>query len=138
ETAALPRLRVELDVAAQSDGELVRDREAEPGPGVVPRPERTEDPVALLDGHARAIVVDRDGDAAVRGRQLEADAAAVRWPAEGVREQVGDDLEHAVAVGDDRRARGEVLDVRDPAAPGLLPVCRVGALTEAAHVHLFL
>ena len=37
------------------------------------------------------------------GAELELDPAAVGRPAERVREQVGDDLQHAVAVRDDRR-----------------------------------
>ena len=48
-------------------------------------------------------VGDRDGDGAVRGRERQLDPAAVGRPAEGVREQVGDDLQHPVAVGDDHR-----------------------------------
>ena len=42
--------------------------------------------------------------APLRCGERELDPAAVGRPAEGVGEQVGDDLEHAVAVGDDHRA----------------------------------
>ena len=48
EAAPPPRLALEIDPAAERDRELARDREAEPGAAAVARPERTEDPLALL------------------------------------------------------------------------------------------
>ena len=83
-----------------------------------------------------AAVGDVDGDRPVVARQLEADAAAVGRPAEGVREQVRDDLQHAVAVGDDHGRAVRLLRVLDAAAAGLLGEGRVGAVAEPAHVDL--
>src|SRR6266536_4102687 len=100
EPAALARLGFELDPPAQCEGELARDRKPEARPGVVARPERAEDPFALLRRDAGPGVVDRDGDTAVLGGQPELDAYPVRRPAERVREQVRDDLEDAVSVRD--------------------------------------
>src|SRR5205085_11724519 len=47
EAASLPGLRLEVNLPAEGEGELARDREAETGPTVVLRPERPEDPFAL-------------------------------------------------------------------------------------------
>src|SRR5207253_11282648 len=117
---------VELDGSTQRACELVRDRQAESCARIVARPEGAEDPLLLLDRDARTTVVDRDGHAAVRRGQLELHPAAIRSPAKRVREKVGDDLQDAVAVGDDRRLRLEPLRVLDPAPAGLLTEGAVG------------
>ena len=62
--------------------------------------------------------------------------AAVRRRAERVREQVADDLEHAVAVGDDHRARADLDAVVDRAPPRLVAERLVGLLDELLHVDL--
>ena len=70
-------------------------------------------------------------------RGAERDDAAVGRPAERVREQVRDHLQHAVAVGDDRRRVGILVELEvDLAAPRLLAEARVGALDEHADVDL--
>src|SRR5262245_64635587 len=48
EAGAEPWLAVKVDRAAERDRQLARDREPEAGPAAVPRPERAEDPLALL------------------------------------------------------------------------------------------
>src|SRR5581483_5567071 len=63
EAASLLRLALDPDAAAHQRHELRRDREAEPGAAAaraarVPRPERIEDRVLLLDGYADAGVGD--------------------------------------------------------------------------------
>src|SRR3954465_588409 len=125
EAAAVPRLGIELDAAAERRRQLVRNREPEAGAGVVPRPERAEDPVALGWRDAGAGVVDGDRHAPVGCAELELDLAAVGRPAKRIREEVRDDLQHAVAVRDDRRARVEALLVADPAAAGPPPRAHV-------------
>src|SRR4029453_17963001 len=47
EAAAAARLRVELDRAAESDRELVSNRQSKPGARIVARPERPEDALLL-------------------------------------------------------------------------------------------
>ena len=68
--------------------------------------------------------------------ELELDPAAVRRRAERVREQVVDDLQHAVAVGDDHRPGADVDAVVDRARAGLLAERLVGLLDELLHVDL--
>ena len=118
--------------------ELARDREPEPGPATVARPERPEDPFQLLVVDSRSGVRHDDRHRAVRGRERELDAAAFRRPAERVREQVRDDLEHAVAVRDDHRLRADVGAVVDRATPGDVSERRERALAQLLHVDLFL
>src|ERR671934_262231 len=85
EAAALAGRRPKLDPAAERERELARDREPEPRPAAIPRPERTEDPVALLRRDPRTAVVDGHADRPVRRPQLERDPASVGRPAEGIR-----------------------------------------------------
>src|SRR5206468_12737678 len=94
---------------AKRHRELTRDRQAEPGAFAVVRPERAEDPLLLVGADPRPRVLDRDVDVLVLRAQVQADAASVRRPAESVREQVRDDLEDAVAGGDDHWLGGDVL-----------------------------
>ena len=68
---------------------------------------------------------------------MEADAAPVWRPAERVREQVRDDLQDAVAVGDDHRLGGHLLRVVDLPLLRLLAEREVRLLEEARHVDLF-
>ena len=131
EPAARAELALELDAAAERDRQLAGDRQPEPGAAAVPRPERPEDPLAVGRLDPRSGVRDRDRDGAVRGGERELDPTAVGRPPEGVGEQVGDDLEHPVTVGDDHRrtvAVAAVVDLagvspprrrlRTPARPG--------------------
>src|SRR5439155_13913165 len=131
---------VELDATAESERELACDRETEPGAASVARvgvrEERAEDALALLRPDSGAGVADQDRDGAVRRRQTEVDAAAVGRPAERVREQVGDDLQYAVAVRDDHRPRVDIAVVVDRAPPRLLAERSVGLVEQAAHVDL--
>src|SRR5690349_1167864 len=60
--AAEPRRALDLDAPAERKCELARDREAEPGPTAVTRPERPEDPLAFLRPDARTRVGHDDGD----------------------------------------------------------------------------
>src|SRR5690349_3415666 len=120
EAAAGAGPRLELDPAAEGDRELARDREAEPGTPAVAREEGTEDPLPLLRTDPGPGVGDADRDGPVLGGEREIDATAVGRPAEGVRDQVGDDLEHTVPVGDDHRLGLQVAAVVDRAAPSLL------------------
>ena len=65
------------------------------------------------------------------GRGAERDHAAVGRPAERVREQVRDHLQHPVAVGDDRRRVGILVEPEvDLAAARLLAEARVGRSTS--------
>ena len=97
-------LALELDPAAERDRQLARDREAEPRAAAVARPERPEDPlpVGRLDPRARCRRPRRR-----RCRWRSPSASSTRPPSgvqrKRVREQVRDDLEDAVAVGDDHR-----------------------------------
>ena len=99
----LPTLRAQVDPPAERSRELLRDREAEARAAADVRDERPEEPLAALRRDARAGVLDRDVDRAVLLRELERDPAAVGRRVERVREQVADDLQHAVAVGGDHR-----------------------------------
>ena len=96
-------------------------------PPPVARPERPEDPLALVGGDPGPGVGRPTRDLPFAACEREVDPAPVRRPAERVREQVGDDLEHPVAVRDDHRAAVELLAVVDLAAAGLLGEGRVGA-----------
>ena len=129
-------LALEVDRPAQRERELPRDRKPEAGALAVVRPEGTEDPLLLLFPDPGAAVCDRDVDLSVLGAQREIDAAPVRSPAERIREQVRDDLQDAVAVGDDHGLGREVLRVVDPARLRLLAERRVRLLDEPRHVDL--
>src|SRR5581483_6160932 len=98
---------------------------------------RAEEPLALLRWNAGPRVLDRDLYRPVLLRELELDAPAVRRRAERVREQVVDDLQHPVAVGDDHRVRAHVDAVVDRALARLVGERLVRALDELLHVHLF-
>ena len=102
----------------------------------VARPERPEDPLLLLQRYPRTAVVDSNADRPVDLRQREPHAAAVRRPAERVREQVRDHLKHAVAVGLDDRLRHDRAAVVDAAPARLLAEARVRAVDEPFHVDL--
>src|SRR5262249_35589536 len=98
EGRALADLGLELDRAPERVRELVCDRQPEPrSAALVLGPEGPEDPLAILVGNARAGVANGHRHAPVLLAEVEVDAAAVRRPAKGVREQVRDDLQHAVA-----------------------------------------
>ena len=79
-----------------------------------------------------------DGDGAVVAASPSSISAAVGRPGEGVVEQVGDDLENAVAVGRDDRVGTERALVLDPAAPRLLAEALVGLLEEPCELDLLL
>ena len=85
--------------------QLARDRQ--PAGPVPPasRHERPEQPLAILGRDPGPRVLDRDPHRAVRLAELEPDPPAVGRRPERVREQVVDDLQHTVAVGDDHRLR---------------------------------
>ena len=76
-------------------------------PRPVPQPSRDQNGRKIRSCSAaldpRPGVGDGHRDAPVLGGELKLDPAAVGRPAERVREQVGDDLEHPVAVRDDHR-----------------------------------
>src|SRR5207249_4757279 len=91
EAAALAGRGLQLDLAAERCRELTGDREPEAGALAVARPERPEDPLLLLGGDARPIVLDRNADRPVYLRERDSDPPAVRRPAKRVREQVRDD-----------------------------------------------
>src|SRR6185503_4014958 len=129
-------LRFELDTAAERVGELPRDREAEPRALAVARPEGTKDALLLLERDPRAAVADAEGETAVLGVEGERDLAAVGGPLERVHEQVGDNLEHAVAVRRDHRRLAHVLPVADFAPLGLLGERLVGLLEQPLEVDL--
>ena len=99
--------------------ELLRDREPEPGAAAPPR--RTAGRAARAVSGAIPGPVSSTATWTVPfvRCELEADPAAVGRRAERVREQVVDDLEHAVAVGDDHRLRADVDAVVDRAPPRL-------------------
>ena len=127
----------ELDAPAERESELARNRQAEPGPVHVVRDERVEDPLALVRRHARAGVDDVDADGPVRRRELELDPAAVGRPAKRVGEEVGDDLQHAIPVGDDDgRLTVPVDPVVDLAPARLLGERAVRMVEDAAEVDL--
>ena len=84
------------------------------------------------------VVLDRDVHGAVLLRELERDPTAVGRRLERVREQVPDDLQHAVAVGLDHRARAHLAAKVDRAALRLLAVALVRLGDELAHVDLLL
>src|SRR6186997_2475340 len=65
EPAPATQLAVELDRPAECHRELSRDREAEPCPFPVVRPERTEDALLLLGADPGTRVFDRDVDQSV-------------------------------------------------------------------------
>src|SRR5207249_1311575 len=73
---------------------------------------------------------------AVLGAEVELDSATVGSPAERVREQVRDDLQHSVAVGDDHWLRRRRAPVVDRAPARLLRESRVRAIAEPLHVDL--
>ena len=129
----LPDLGLELDPAAERDRELRRDRR---GPSPVPRPSCDQNGRKIRSRSSGAIPgpVSSTATATVPFARLEreVDPAAVGRPAERVREQVRDDLEHAVAVRDDHRRRRRPRAVVDPAPPRLLAERRVGALDQPA------
>ena len=72
----------------------------------------------------------------VRRAELQRDPPAVGRGAERVREQVVDDLQHAVAVGDDHRRVADVDAVVDRPPPGLLAERLVGLADELLQVDL--
>src|SRR5215217_2411522 len=121
EPRAVTDLRSERDPPPERLRELARDREAEAGsPTDIIGPERPEDPIDVVLRDPWPRVGHAHGDAAVVGDELEVDLAAVRRPPERVRQQIRDDLEHAVAVGEDRRRVVNVLPVVDPTPPRLV------------------
>src|SRR5205823_4079594 len=120
EAAATLGGALEPKMAAERQRQLVRDRETQPGAAAPTRPERPEDPLALRRPDPRAAVVDHDVDRPVGRAQLEADPPAVGRPAEGVRQQIRDDLEHAIAVRDDHGLGVDPAAVLDSAPPRLL------------------
>src|SRR5205809_474452 len=69
EAAALAGHGLQLDLAAERCRELTGDREPEAGALAVARPERPEDPLLLLGGDARPIVLDRNADRPVYLRE---------------------------------------------------------------------
>src|SRR5207253_1155554 len=71
---------------------------------------------------------------AVARGEPEIDASARRCPVERVGEQVRDDLQHAVAVGDEQRPLPQRELVLDVACPRLLRERRISALAERPHV----
>ena len=73
EAAAPTGLGVELDPAAQCSGELLRDREAEPGALGVVRDERAEDPLGVLAPDTRPRVGDVHPHGAVRRLERDPD-----------------------------------------------------------------
>ncbi len=82
---------------------------------------------------------DVDVDGAVGGDEAELDAAAVRRPAERVREQVRDHLQHTVAVGDDHgQLVGGLEPVLDLAPTGFLGERSVRMIEDAPEVDLLL
>ena len=127
EAAAPRRARCRARSGRRARRELARDREPEAGAAAVARPERPEDPLALARRIPGPVSSTATATVPFAARQLEPDPAAVGRPAERVREQVRDDLEHAVAVGDDHRARPRPRGVVDRAPPRLLGERRVRA-----------
>src|SRR5262249_48566044 len=120
EPAAGAEFALELDLAAECDSELAGDRQSEPGSTAVPRPEGAEDPLPVGRLDPRTGVRDRDGNRPVVVRERELDPSAVRRPPKGVGEEVGDDLEDPVSVGDDDRRAVAVAAVVDLPPPRLL------------------
>ena len=132
-----PDVRAELDPAAERDRELASDRKPEASAVRVLRDERLEDLRALRRRHARPGVDDVDRDDAVRRTEPQLDAAAVRRPAERVREEVRDHLQHAISVGhDDGRGLRPRERVVDLAATRLLGERSVGLVEHALEVDL--
>ena len=93
--------------------------------------------LSFLGPDPGAGVADVDPHGAVVGRRRELHPSSVGCPAERVREQVRHDLQHAVAVRDDRR-RLPVVDeqVLDLATPRLFLERAVCLLHEPVHVDL--
>src|SRR5215203_1108985 len=112
--------------------ELARDREPQARSVARPRPERTEDPLALDGADARARVRHGDGDRPVVLCEPESDAAAVGRPGEGVVEEVRDDLQQAIAVRRDDGIGADGALVVDTASTGLLREALVGLFEEEA------
>src|SRR5262249_60658608 len=98
---------------AERGGDPLRDRRAEAGPTGATRDERAEQPLLRRARDARPGVLDGDVDRPVLARELERHPAAVGRCAERVREEVPDDLEHAVAVGDDHGVVANIAAVVD-------------------------
>ena len=68
------------------------------GVGGLDLAEAVEDAVELVDGDAAALVGDAQGEGGRRGLDGDADEARNGGKLDGVREQVGEDLEDAVGV----------------------------------------
>src|SRR6185437_11393472 len=136
EAASLARFALQLEPAAERERELPRDRQAESGAAAVARPERPEDPLLLIRCDPRPGVADRHRHLTVTPGEREIDAAARRRPAERVRDEVRDDLEHPVAVSHEHRALPQLELVVDVARPRLLSERVVRTLAESPHVHL--
>ena len=136
EPRALSDLGVEVDAPAEHRRELLRDREPEARASARLRDERPEEPLAHLRRDAGAGVLDGDVHGAVPLCELERDAAAVRRRVERVREEVPDDLQHAIAVGRDDGPRLHLLVIvdRPPARLFAEPVVRL--VDELHHVDL--
>src|ERR671930_615457 len=115
---AAPHLGAQLDPTAERGGELLGDRQPEPRAAAGLRNERPEQALALLGRDAGTRVLDRDVHRSVSLRELEGDGAAVGRRLERVRDQVPDDLQHAVAVGDDHRPVVRLALVVDAATTG--------------------
>ena len=101
-----------------------------------PGPERPEDPLRHLRLDPRSRIRDRDLDLVVRRGEREVDTPSRRRPLDRVRDQVRDDLQDAVAVGDEHGVTVELELVLDAARVRLRRERRVGALAEHAHVDL--
>ena len=98
----------------------------------VGRHERAQDrgPLRLRD--ARAGVADDDAPAAIGERDVDGDVAVGRRRMQGVRDEVRDDLQHAIAVAEhDRLAVGAHVQV-DPAPARLLALRADGLLADRA------
>ena len=103
----------------------------------VPRPEGPEDSLSLLPRDARTAVIDRDPDRPVDLGQGKTNAAAVGRPAESIREQVRDHLQHAVAVGLEDGRGGDRAAVVDPPPARLFAEGRVSAVDQPLQVDFF-
>ena len=92
EPAAATELAVKLDPPAERKRQLASDGKTEPGALPVVRPEWAEDALLFLGAYPRPRVLDGDVDQPVLRAQPHTDLTSVRRPAEGVCEQVRDDL----------------------------------------------
>ena len=129
-------LAVELEPAAERESELARDREAETRAAAVPATRTAGRSAPASPARSRPVSATATLTSPFCAPSAEVDATARGRPMERVGEQVRDDLQHPVAVGDEHRSLAELQVVLDPAGPRLLGERRVGALAEAPHVDL--